>query len=501
MLAWLDRRVVPANARRAEEPAGTTYGDRLRISLGGTSTGALLKAVDRLSDAQTERWRGGLSHADYLTVLLTLVYVRACLPEEWKRILSESRRPQFPHSGQLLVRILARSVGRELGDAHERLLLALSQNLGDSRVCDIVRLLDDTGPVDRAEHAQAGERLLSRYSDLVGRRAGDFFTPRAAVDVLATLVADGSDDVASVHDPFVRAGELLSAAWGAVAQAQGTAPRASGAGVGEHPLALAAMNLALHGVSAAHLVPGGTTPSAGTDQERQSFDRIVTNPPFNVRLERPVEEGHWRYGSPPLHNANFDWLQYAVTRLREGGRAAVLMPDIAAFSANPSERRIRAAMVEDGAVEAVIALPAQLFTTTGIRVSVWLLRHPTGACDDILFVDASRLGSLVSRTRRELTPDETRRVLDAYRAWTAARAAGRVFAGAEGLSRAVPVEAIREKDYVLSPAFYVPSGEPSENRAADPADLMALAGQLTELDERAREADAAVAELLGRYGL
>ncbi|AOR33531.1 N-6 DNA methylase [Streptomyces fodineus] len=501
VLAWLDRRAIPANARRSDEPEGTTYGDRFRASLGGTRTGALLKAVDRLSGAEAERFRGELSQADYVTVLLTLVYVRGCLPEEWQRILTEVRRFQFPHSGELLVRILASGVRRGLGPEHERLLLALSQNLGDSRVVDTILLLDDTGPVDLAEHAQAFERLMVRYSDLMGRRAGDFFTPRAAVDVLTKLVADGSRNVRSVHDPFVRAGELLLAAWDAVADAQGSPPEASGAGVGEHPLALAGMNLALHGVPEARLRTGSTAPSAGNDPWHQGFDRIVTNPPFNVRLERPVGHGHWRYGTPPQHNANFDWLQYAVTCLRRDGRAAVLMPDIAAFSANTSERRIRAAMVEDGAVEALIALPAQLFTTTGIRVTIWLLRHPTGTCDEILFVDASHLGSLVSRVQRELAGHETQRILEEYRAWIAARAGGSAFAGTEGLSRSVSIEKIREKDYTLSPAFYVPSGTPTGARSVEPADLAALAGQLTELHSRARDADSAVEELLGRYGL
>ncbi|MCZ9337125.1 N-6 DNA methylase, partial [Streptomyces sp. TRM76130] len=90
VLAWLDGRTVQATARRADEPEGTTYGDRFRASLGGTRTGALLKAVDELSGPETERFRGQLSHADYITVLFTLVYVRGCLPEEWQRILREA---------------------------------------------------------------------------------------------------------------------------------------------------------------------------------------------------------------------------------------------------------------------------------------------------------------------------------------------------------------------------------------------------------------------------
>ncbi|MFF5473201.1 N-6 DNA methylase [Streptomyces achromogenes] len=506
VLAWLGQRTIPANARQPGEPEGTTYGDRFRSALGGPRSGALIKAVDLLSGQQAERFRGALSHTDHLTVLLTLVYLRGCRPEEWQRIVAEASRYQFAHSGELLVRFLTSAVREGLGDVHAQLLPALSRNLGGARVADMVRLLDDTGPMDRAEHAEAFERLLTRYSDLLGKRAGDFFTPRAAVDVITRLITEGAHDVHSLHDPFVRAGELVSAVWETVAAAQQTPGRieVSGAGVGEHPLALAGMNLALHGIPDAGLWPGDIAPSADNGPGHRgalTFDRVVTNPPFNVPFDRPVEGSNWRYGPPPRHNANFAWLQHAVTSLKPDGRAAVIMPDIAAFSANPSERRIRAAMVEDGAVEALIALPAQLFASTGISVTVWLLRHPTGSCDEILFVDASHFGSLTTRVRRELSKDELRRIHEEHRSWTEARDARRPFTGTDGLSRAVSIEKLRQMDYTLSPAFHVPRGKRSDTRPADRADLAALAGHLAAVHERTQEADAAVEELLGRYGL
>ncbi|MFJ4007107.1 N-6 DNA methylase [Streptomyces sp. NPDC090023] len=501
VLSWLDARGVAANARRSGEPEGTTYGDRFRAALGGPAAGALLKAVERLSGPEAERFHGELSQTDYITVLLTLVYLRGCRPEDWRKILDEARRVRSGNPGTLLARRLALAVREGPGPAHEQLLFALVESLGDSRVVGIVLSLDDTGPVDRAEHAQAFEVLLARYSDLVGRRAGDFFTPRAAVDVLTRLVSEESRDVQTVHDPFVRAGELLTSAYDAVAAAQGSPPRTSGAGVGEHPLALAAMNLALHGVSDTALWTGNMTPSAWNDSQHQGFDRIMTNPPFNMRLDRLTERGNWRYGPPPQHNANFAWLQYAVTSLAPGGRAAVLMPDIAAFSANPSERRIRAAMVEDGAVEALIALPPHLFATTGISVTVWLLRHPTGTCDEMLVVDARHLGSMVSRSRRELSPHDTQRIVGEYRSWAAARAGGAGFTGTAGLSAVASIEQIREMDFTLSPAFYVPGTATSEVSPVEAGDLAALAGRLAVLHARARDADTVVDELLGRYGL
>jgi type I restriction enzyme M protein len=504
VLEWLERRAIPANARRSGESAGTTYGDRFRVSLGGTRTGALLKAVQHLGGPEAELFRGELSLADYVTVLLSLVYVRGCRSDEWRAVTAEAKGHQSPHSGELLLRILARAVERGLGPVHEGLLLALPRKLGDIRVADTVQLLDETGPVEQAEHAQAFEWLLGRYAELVGKRAGDFFTPSAAADLMSKLMSSDARDVGSVHDPFVRAGELLSAALDAVTEAQGETRllEASGAGVGDHPLALAGMNLALHGRTQVDLRPGRTAPSAGLVPGNRGFDRIVANPPFNARLpEHPVEHWHWRYGQPPPHNANFDWLQYIVTSLAPGGRAAILMSDSAAFSSNPSERRIRSAMVEDGAVEGLIALPRQLFTTTSISVTIWLLRHPPGTCDEVLFVDARQFGSMVSRVQRGLAPDEMESILREYESWIAAGREGRPFPGTPGVSRSVPLAEIRKRDHTLSPTVHLSSGMPTDPLAADPQELNALAGRLAELHTRARAADTAVEELLRRYGL
>ncbi|MFD5159462.1 N-6 DNA methylase [Streptomyces hawaiiensis] len=504
ILAWLERRTVPANARRPEEPAGTTYGDRFRAGLGGPRSAALLQVVQRLGGPEAERFRGELSVADYLTVLLSLVYVRGCLPVEWRRVTAEASRYQFPHSGELLVRFLAHAVEKGLGPGQGQLLLALSRRLGDSRVADAVQLLDETGPVEQTEYAQAFEWLLARYGELAGRTAGDFFTPRAAVDLVSKLMTNDAQNVRSVHDPFVRAGELLAAALDGVAEArEGERPReASGAGVGEHPLALAGMNLALHGLPDADLRPGYTAPSAGLGLGRRAFDRVVANPPFNTRLpEHPVAPGHWRYGQPPRHNANFDWLQYVVAALAPGGRAAVVMPDIAAFSSNPAERRIRSAMVEDGAVESLIALPSHLFTTTSISVTIWLLRYPAGSGDEVLFVDARGLGSMVSRVQRALDPQETQSIFGEYASWQEARASGRSYPGTPRVSRSVRLAEIRERDHTLSPSVYLSSDIPTNAGAVDPRELDVRAGRLAEAHNRARVADAAVDELLRRYGL
>ena len=184
------------------------------------------------------------------------------------------------------------------------------------------------------------------------------FTPASVVDVLVKAV--GVDSATStVYDPFCRAGELLVAA----ARAGGSPAKAPVSVWGEVPdfksQAIARMNLRLHGIDGGigqiQRIPIGGPPEASV---------ILANPPFNVKNWTPLLYHNWRYGAPPERNANFAWLQYRTERLEPNGRAAVLMANNAAFSANERERRIRERMVADGCIQALISLPVSLFHAT-----------------------------------------------------------------------------------------------------------------------------------------
>jgi type I restriction enzyme M protein len=127
------------------------------------------------------------------------------------------------------------------------------------------------------------------------------------------------------------------------------------------------MNLALHGLPADL---GERPVLAVAEGKRQwQFDVILANPPFNLRDWGPRETGdpRWRYGLPPRTNANFAWLQHIVSCLTQNGRAAVIMPNGA--SVTRSDRDIRAAMTDDGVVEAVISLPSRLCESGSIGMT------------------------------------------------------------------------------------------------------------------------------------
>jgi type I restriction enzyme M protein len=119
-----------------------------------------------------------------------------------------------------------------------------------------------------------------------------------------------------------------------------------------------------------------------------------------------TDDPRWDYGIPPEHNANFAWLHLVTSVLSNGRRAAVLMANAASDSQNPRERAIRAAMVEDGVVECIVALPPKLVRSTAIPVTLWPLRNPSQKNDsEILFVDATGAGRRTDRAHQILTDE------------------------------------------------------------------------------------------------
>lgn len=478
VLEWLSHRTIPSNALQPREPAGTTYGDRFRSGLGGAPAGRLLTAVEQLARRDAERVRGRLRMSDYLRLLLELVYVQCCDDERWSGYVKDPRVAL-----------------RELGVPEH----------GEQPLSDAVRLLDGTAPVSREESRAAFDRLLELFCAVDGHGAEEFFTPRSVSRVMArALTAQGT--ATRLHDPFCRTGELLSAYLDAAEARHGGPPQwVSGRTPREDFLSLARMNTALHGAKDPSFLPGRLTPAQyGDDGDLPgACDAVITNPPFgSVGPWRAAPPEYWRYGTS--RSWEFDWLQYVVSRLAPGGRAAVLMPSGAGFRGS-AERQIRAGLVEEGVVECVMALPEQLFELTAIQTHIWFLRPPRAGSDEVLFVDGTNLGSMAARTRRVLSDEEIDTLAGAYASWRAAGGRRAGYAAEPSLSRGVAAAEIAARDHRLEPALYVREALPAAGALDDPdaaRDRLAeLSARLRELHAEARAVDGRAADWLRRYGL
>jgi type I restriction enzyme M protein len=332
-------------------------------------------------------------------------------------------------------------------------------------------------------------RSLGRLMAAAGRRGGEFHTPESVVDVIAMMIEPKRDE--RLCDPCCGTGELLVAA-ATHDPGQRSVP-VDGLTLGSRARRLASMNLAVHGVPA-H-VNDSALDALRRPQAGDHFHVVVTNPPFNMSNWTAMveaEDPRWRYGAPSVHNANFAWLQHVASLLVEGGRAAVVMTNNSTFSAKPAERAIRAAMVEDGLVECVVALPSGLFATTGIPVTLWLLRTARSADQGVLFLDASELGQ-ARRAGRVLGSSDVRTIAQTYRRWLCRRT-GESFDLMPGFARHADVAEIREVDYDLNPRRYVPR-ENAFDLAHLTEDARRLGTELANLRHRVAVIDDRIARL------
>jgi type I restriction enzyme M protein len=519
VLDWLDRRPVPRARLVGQEEPGITYGRRARSRMADDRSSMASpyltygdvrrpprpavtlpdpddqRVVGELMGKLVDRVRGAASVIDYMNLLFSLHYLRGVGGSRWRAL----RDAATTINGLDVASELLRDIGRAADEDMRRFAVdtSMEEALGrlEPRTARDLRQVVDA--VSRLREEAFG-LILDEYEQHAALGSGEFFTPRAVVRLMARLACTGYGPgrPLSVYDPYARGGEFLIEAAVACASGADDTPspvsvRAQGETRRADTWRLASMNLALHGVTP-ELELRRTAPWEGDARRRplSPADIVLTNPPFNMsdsaREER--REGRWPYGAPPVDNDNFAYVQHCLTMLREGGRAGIIMPNKAGNSGHKAEREIRGNLIDGGVVECVIALPTQLFTGTAVPVSAWLLRHPGDPCDQVLFLDASRLG-VKSGSRRVLGEQDIQSLLDIC---GVDRPGGREAAdpGAGATDGSVPSALVsrnelRARDYSLNPLDHIQRDGGGEE---EPETALAIAWkELTDLKERLLE--------------
>jgi len=149
-------------------------------------------------------------------------------------------------------------------------------------------------------------------------------------------------------------------------------------------------------------------------------DYIMANPPFNLSnwgADKLKDDVRWQYGMPPAGNANFAWLQHMIYHLAPAGKIGMVLANGSLSSQSGGEGEIRKNIINADLVECIIAMPTQLFYTTQIPVSLWFLNKQKKQPGKTLFIDARKMGTMVSRKLRELTEDDIKKISDTYKAF------------------------------------------------------------------------------------
>jgi type I restriction enzyme M protein len=214
----------------------------------------------------------------------------------------------------------------------------------------------------------------------------------------------------------------------------------------------------------------------------------MANPPFNMKkwgAPSVAKDARWAYGEPPDNNANYAWIQHFVHHLTPDGRAGFVMANGSLTSNTSSEGGIRRRLVEADVIDCIVALPGQLFFTTGIPVCLWFVdrnKASSGERDrrgETLFVDARSMGSKISRTQIELPDEELARITNAYHAWRGQPAAGD-YADEPGYCKVATLVEIAAAGFALTPGRYVGAAAVEEDEGAFEERMAVVVEQLRE---------------------
>jgi type I restriction enzyme M protein len=372
----------------------------------------------------------------------------------------------------------------------------------------------DKGAKARDTLGRVYEYFLGRFAQAEGKSGGEFYTPRCVVRLLVEMLEPYEG---RIYDPCCGSGGMFVQSEQFVEAHGGNTKQISIYGQESNPTTwrLAHMNLAIHTIEA-NL---GEQPADTFLKNRHPdlrADYILANPPFNVSDwsgELLQDDVRWRFGTPPRGNANYAWIQHfihhmAVPNGRGGGVAGFVMANGSLSSNSGGEGEIRRKIIEADLVEAIVALPAQLFYTTGIPVCLWFLTRDKigqnlkpGGRDrkgETLFIDARKLGTMQTRTLRVLTggdleedkllADEIHdphpesdigRIIYAFRKWRGQPAPDWWheteygewdYTDIPGFCKGITIEDIAKHGHVLTPGRYVGAeeieddGEPFEEK-------------------------------------
>lgn len=294
------------------------------------------------------------------------------------------------------------------------------------------------------------EYCLSMFAEAEGRNAGEFYTPACVVKTLVSVLKpyDGR-----VYDPCCGSGGMFVQSKQFVDNHQGNIDNLSVFGQESNPTTwkMAKMNLAIRGIEA-NLGDHHADTFLNDLHDGMRADYILANPPFNLKKwgqEQLTEDKRWKYGVPPKTNANFAWMQHMIYHLSERGKIGLVLAN-GSLSSSGVEGKIRQAIVEDDLVECIVELPTQLFYTTGIGVCLWFLTKNKKQKGKILFINASNMGTMVSRKLRELLDEDIELIAN-----TIAKFEDGTLEDEKGFCKVTELEEIKNEGFVLTPGRYI----------------------------------------------
>ena len=445
--------------------------------------------------------RGNMDAAEYKQVVLGLIflkYISDKFDAKYKELVEEGEdmqedRDEYAAENIFFVPPEARwsvvaekahtpEIGKTIDDAmtliekeNQRLKGILPKNfarpeLDKRRLGNVVDLFTN---IKMKEHGDSRDILgrtyeycLGMFAEQEGKKGGEFFTPACVVRTLVEILKPFNG---RVYDPCCGSGGMFVQSAKFIENHQGNINNISVYGQDSNPTTwkMAQMNLAIRGIEA-DLGQFNADTFFNDCHKTLKADFVMANPPFNLSdwgADRLADDPRWKYGVPPSGNANFAWLQHMIYHLAPKGKIGMVLANGSLSSQSGGEGDIRQNIIKDDLVSCIVAMPTQLFYTTQIPVSLWFLDRAKKQKNKTCFIDARKMGTMVTRRLRQLTDDDIAKLAQTFDAYE-----NGTLQDVKGFCAVATTDEIAKQDYILTPGRYVgieeqqDDGEPFEEK-------------------------------------
>ena len=415
----------------------------------------------------------------------------------WRDIAAKAHTPEIG----VVIDDAMRSIEKE----NKRLKDILPKNfarpeLDKRRLGDVVDLFTNIQMHEQGSEkdilGRTYEYCLSKFAEQEGKLAGEFYTPSC---VVRTLVEVLQPYHGRVYDPACGSGGMFVQSAKFIENHSGNINDISVYGQDSNPTTwkMAQMNLAIRGIDA-DLGKYNADTFFNDCHPTLRADYIMANPPFNLSdwgADKLQDDVRWKYGIPPASNANFAWLQHMIHHLAPNGRIGMVLANGSLSSQSGGEGDIRKNIINADLVDCIVAMPTQLFYTTQIPVSLWFLSKTKKQPGKTLFIDARKMGTMVTRKLRELSEDDIKKIADTYNAFIDG-----TLEDVKGFCAVKTTGDIAAQDYILTPGRYVGIEDKEEDDEPFDEKMTRLTSELSQMFAKSHELEEEIRKKLGAIG-
>ena len=484
---------------------------------------AIWRAADKL--------RGNLNASEYEGVVLGLIflkYISDKFEAKYKELLEEpdadvEDKDEYEADNVFFVPQEARwqvislaahtpQIGKVIDDALEaierentKLKGVLPSNyarpeLDKRRLGDVVDLFTNIHMLASGDEkdllGRVYEYCLQKFASMEGKNAGEFYTPSCIVRTIVEILQPYQG---RVYDPCCGSGGMFVQSAKFIYNHQKDINNISVYGQEANPSTwkMAHMNVAIRGLEA-NLGKSYADTFFNDQHPTLKADFIMANPPFNLSdwgADKLEKDPRWKFGIPPAGNANFAWMQHMIHHLSPVGRIGLVLANGALSSQTGGEGVIRQKIVEADLVEGIIALPSQLFYSTGIPVSLWFLSRNKQQSGKTLFIDARNMGTMVTRAVRELMQDDITKIADTFEAFR-----NGTLEDEAGYCAVKTLQDIKAQDFILTPGRYVGIAEQEDDGEPFAEKMQRLTSELGDLFAESHRLEDEIKKQLGSIG-